>query len=123
MLFLVCFSSLIQAQTTWFTATEFSMKVAPSQIWSATTATNIDVSIDKTTKRIVIYSNTIQIIDYAGFEKLSFSSGEKYGTYATDGSYKKIYVEIYDYYSSKSAYLVIIYKDYEYKYKLTNYEQ
>lgn len=119
LLLLVIATVTATAQTEWFTASYYSSTLRPVVSWSEWRPVEIEVSIDATTKHIVIYSSEMQIIDYQTIEKKEFSNCDAYGAYATDSNYGLIYISLYFFHSGELQ-LEIQYSDVAYKYQFKN---
>jgi len=115
MLFVVS-TIIASAQTTWFTTSHFSATSLPKIEWSEWTPVEIQVSIDVSANRIVIFSSEQQIIDVRSFVKKTFPNCDAYGSYATDTNYGLIYVSLY-FFTTGEVQLEIQYSDVAYKYQ------
>ena len=93
LLVLLLLSTSLYSQAYWFKGISVSYKVT-GESWSKPVSSNIPISMDADRKRIEIYSDETQIIDYVGFETLD-NNNLFFGSFATDSDYKKIYIKLY----------------------------
>jgi len=115
-LILVLLSTPLCSQSYWFNGSSMSYKM-PGESWSTPVSTNIPISMDADRKRIEVYSDETQIIDYVGFETLD-NNNLYFGSFATDSDYKKIYIKLYVL-PNDVAYLEIQYSNIYIKYELS----
>jgi len=114
---LMCFMMLFaSAQELSFKATYFKIRET-NKAWSTWSNTNIPVQFNSSLRRIIVFTETTQVISYG---QLSSISDPKYDTlygHALMNGHENIYIYIIIY-KDGDVYLDIQYDDIEYTYKL-----
>lgn len=113
-------SIVTQAEPLWYKLNNVSSKVVSENVWSAWTSVSINMTMDFERKRIVIYSQKIQVIDYVSFEPGVFDEGTTFSGLATDSNYKTVRITLF-YYNSKRMLLKVSYSDFEYIYEIVEF--
>ena len=85
--------------------------------WVGWQQTNIDIAWDYDSRKLVIYSDEVQVIDYWNIKE-SYSNGvTMYTMNADDTQNHRLILQIYVY-NNGGAYIKMLYSNVEYKYEL-----
>ena len=108
--------SSINASATDYKAVRLNFRNVGYQ-WVGWQQTNIDIAWDYDSRKLVIYSDEVQVIDYWNIKE-SYSNGvTMYTMNADDTQNHRLILQIYVY-NNGGAYIKMLYSNVEYKYEL-----
>jgi len=116
---LIASSNIFASEVYWMKAIELDVKVNSSN-WSGWEKIDypIDVKFSFTDHRIIVYTETLQIIDYNQLTSITTNDYILYKSLGTDTNYNFVEIQLYLYKKLGIVILKIAYSDLEYKYKL-----
>lgn len=116
---LIASSNIFASEVYWMKAIELDVKVNNSN-WNGWEKIDypIDVKFSFADHRIIVYTETLQIIDYNQLTSITTNDYILYKSLGTDTNYNFVEIQLYLYKKLGVVILKIAYSDLEYKYKL-----
>lgn len=117
LLLLILITVSISAKDIWCKTDALAIKT-PDKAWSDWYPEVMDVVVNFEDQQIIVYSNTVQVLDYIDVIRINYKDYVYLKMSCTDSNYKLCITELYIY-KSGNSYLKITYPDYiQYKYRM-----